>query len=85
MVVTLSMAAAGYAVNISDILDTEETVLLSSFAQATEAALLVLGGLLLISVTLSILKGGRPASVTAEPVPDQEPAPTPEAQKTPAD
>ena len=87
VVVTLSMAAAGYAVNIGDILDSQETALLSSFTQATEAALLVLGGLLLISVTLSILKGGRPASFTAEAAHGSEPAqtPTPEAQKSSAD
>ncbi len=85
VVVTLSMAAAGYTVNIGDILDSQETALLSSFTQATETALLVLGGLLLIAVTLSILKGGRPASVTAEAVHEGEPAPAPEAQKSSAD
>ncbi|MCE2464749.1 MAG: MFS transporter [Dehalococcoidia bacterium] len=83
--VTLSMAAAGYAVNVGDILDSQDPALLNAFAQATEVALLVLGGLLLIAVTLSILKGGRPAAVVAESVSEPEPAPVPEAQKSPAD
>ena len=87
--VTLSMAAAGYAVNIGDILDSQETALLSSFTQATEIALLTLGALLLIAVTLSVLKGGRPATVTpdasAEAQPEPSPASEPEVQKTSAD
>ena len=59
VIVTASMAAAGFAVNIGDILDSEDPALLGAFTDGMRTALVVIGGLLLISVTLSIMKGGR--------------------------
>ncbi len=89
VIVTLTMAAGGYVANIGDILDSPEAGLLTAFSDGMQTALLVLGGLLFISVTLSILKGGRPATVTADASAgsESEPAPAsePEAQKSPAD